>query len=366
MFRAMGVAFGLLAAWLALELILRVLPVADATLALPVDENNPVPRLQPDREFRYSKGWNFAIHTLKRTNNHGFLSDYSYSREGPRPLLAIIGDSYVEAMQVPNSEATPALLSSRVGKAGRVYGLGLSGANLPTYLAYASYASREFGVDAMVFVIIGNDYDESLLRYQATPRNHYFVEGPDGDLVQWRFDSSPTLLKQVGRRSALVRYLLINCQLGLSNLRAAFAPADAFVANTRAGADPQRLDDSRRAVDAFFRMLPESASLPQNRIAFLVDGLRPNLYSSEGVVAARGSYAQLMRDYFTAAARGRGYEVIDLQPIFQARYARDGERFEFPNDNHWNTVGHRVAAEALCASHLFQELFPSAGRACPS
>jgi hypothetical protein len=354
-----------LVAALALELILRALPVADATLALPVDEKNPVPRLQPDREFRYSKGWNFALHTLKRTNNHGFLSDYDYFRQGPRPLLAIIGDSYVEAMQVPNADALPAQMASLVGDGGRVYGLGLSGANLPTYLAYASYASRNFPVDAMVFVIIGNDYDESLLRYQATPRNHYFAEDPEGNLVLWRFDSSPSLLKRLGRSSALVRYLLINCQLSASRLRAAFAPGDAFVANTSASVDSRRLEDSRRAVDAFFRMLPESASLPPDRIAFLVDGLRPNLYSSEGMRAAHGSYPQLMRDYFMSAARGRGYAVVDLQPVFETRHGRDGSRFEFPNDNHWSAVGHRVAAAALCRSQLFQELFPAAGRACP-
>ena len=34
---------------------------------------SPVMRFQPDREFTWSKGWDFAIRTEKRSNNHGFL-----------------------------------------------------------------------------------------------------------------------------------------------------------------------------------------------------------------------------------------------------------------------------------------------------
>jgi hypothetical protein len=365
LFRLFAAALGLASLALVLELLLRLLPVADATLALPVNESNPVPRLQPERQFRFSKGWNFQILTSKRTNNYGFLSDLEYAADGPRPLVAVIGDSYVEAMQVPNAQALPGILATAVGGAGRVYGLGLSGTQLPTYLAYAAYARREFAPDGLVFTIIGNDFDESLLEYEYQPRNHYFVPGPDGELVLWRFDSSAGLAKRLARRSALIRYLLINCNLTLAGVRAALKPEGTYVANTRADLDQRRVDAARSAVDAFMRLLPGAASLSPDRIAFLVDGIRPELYSQERLQAVRGSYPELLREYFMAQARARGYEVIDLQPVFVEEYARSGRRFEFHTDNHWNDVGHRVAAQAVCRSALFSRLF--AGHvSCPA
>ena len=71
---------------------------------------SPVMRFRPDREFTWSKGWDFAILTEKRSNNHGFLNrlDHSFSSG---PLLAVIGDSYVEAAQVetrmPCTDSSP-------------------------------------------------------------------------------------------------------------------------------------------------------------------------------------------------------------------------------------------------------------------
>lgn len=41
---------------------------------------------------------------------------------------------------------------------------GTSGSTLSSYLAYAGYASKVFHPNAMAFIIIGNDFDESLLK----------------------------------------------------------------------------------------------------------------------------------------------------------------------------------------------------------
>ena len=41
-----------------------------------------------------------------------------------------------------------------------------------------------------------------------------------------------------------------------------------------------------------------------------------------------------------AAARQRGYEVVDLDPAFRADYVQHGQRFENSVDYHWNALGH--------------------------
>ena len=97
------------------------------------------------------------------------MSDYDYhpASQDESPLLAIIGDSYVEAAQVANRKSMHGLLASRFDGKGRIYGLGYSGAPLSQYLAFADFARNEFKPDAMAFVIIGNDFDESLLKYKS-------------------------------------------------------------------------------------------------------------------------------------------------------------------------------------------------------
>ena len=51
--------------------------------------------------------------------------------------------------------------------------------------------------------------------------------------------------------------------------------------------------------------------------------------------------------------RSRGYEVIDMQPIFRDHYKKYGKRFEFPTDGHWNALGHGVVFEAITDSSFF-------------
>jgi hypothetical protein len=64
-----------------------------------------------------------------------------------------------------------------------------------------------------------------------------------------------------------------------------------------------------------------------------------------------------MRAYLAAQAKARGYEVRDMQPVFIARHARDGSRFEFPTDKHWNTLGHRLVADEVRKSGAYARVF---------
>jgi hypothetical protein len=61
-----------------------------------------------------------------------------------------------------------------------------------------------------------------------------------------------------------------------------------------------------------------------------------------------------MRTYFIEEARRRGFEVQDMQDWFALRYARDHSAFQFPDDGHWNPIGHEEAANAVLGSRLWQ------------
>jgi len=344
---------GLLAPLAAAEIVLRFLPVNAGLQTRTVNDRNPVMRFAENRPFTYSVGWNFTLVNRGRTNNFGFVNDDDYDAGSRTPLLAVVGDSYVEALMVPYSETLHGRLAACAKPRGRVYSFGVSGAPLSQYLVEADFARSTFHPNAMVVVIVGNDFDESLLQYKSEPGMQYFQPGTNG-LFLTRVDYVPSTARRVLRRSAVVRYLFHN--LNVVGPWQRFRAAQ-YLGNTLATVDSARVANSRAAVDQFLRELPVRSAVEPARIVLLVDGIRPNLYTSEGLSAAEGSYVDLMRRYFVAKATEDGFEVLDLQPRFIERYRRDGVRFEFSTDQHWNGTGHEEAAAAVASSGVFSRLF---------
>ncbi len=394
LFYCLAVGIGFTATLTVLEAVLRFFPVRQAMTSLPVNADHPIFRFAPNTDFLWSRDWNFSTKVMKHSNNYGFLNDQNYVQESAHPLLAVIGDSYVEAAHVKNEQAHHGLLSRAVAGEGRVYSFGSSGSALAQYLAYAGFAKKEFHPSSMAFVVVGNDFDESLLKYKRQPGHHYFKEtsnnskfpvpatrapfktkggsrpetifrnsladGPDG-LVLTRIDHRYNFFKEMLKSSALVRYVYFNCGFRMSAITRVFMTVEndtlKYVGNTSSEAEPERLVDSKRAVTAFLDQLPERAGLSARDILLVVDGMRPHLYSEEGLANARGSYFDRMRRYFMHEARTLGYEVVDMQPRFRSAYQKEGVRFEFPTDGHWNALGHQQVADEIVLSSVFKRTF---------
>ncbi len=362
--RALSILIGLTIPLLLAEGVLRLLPVWSALASQPVTAADPVLHFAPHRDFIYSSDWKFSIVNRGRTNNFGFINPQDYDSASGPPLLAIVGDSYIEALMLPFEETLQGRLARIVGPGGRVYSFGVSGGPLSQYLAEAEFAHQKFHPDGLTIVVVGNDFDESLLRYKSAPGFHYFAETTQG-LQLTRVDYHPSLGRRLIRSFALSRYLFGNLKLGesLASLIATFhgdsAKVTDFAGNTRFRADSERVAASRRAVDQFLIEVPRRSGLPASRIQFLLDGVRPELYSDDGLRRAEASYFGQMRRYFIARAGAAGFEVIDLQPRFVEKFHREGVRFEFSTDAHWNASGHAEAAAAVVQSEVFRHLFPA-------
>ncbi len=360
---ALAVVIGITVPLALLEGLLRLLPVHNGPRTLPVNAGNPVIRYTPHRAFTFSEGWRFTIVNRGRTNNYGFVNDFDYDSAGHTPLLAVVGDSYIEAFMVPFPETLQGRLAKCVGEGNRVYSFGASGAALSDYLAYAEFARSRFHPQGLVVVIVANDFRESLIRYKSEPRFTYFEQDPvDSNRLRLvRIDYAPGLLRRLTRPFALVRYFLYN-----ANVPSLFAHLQermghptrmaVQVEDGRGDADPVLLRDSQRAVEEFLLDLPAHSGLDREHIVFVVDGMRPDLYGDPRRITL-GSYVGRMRQYFLDSARHRGFQVIDMGPRFIARYQRDGSRFEFPTDHHWNATGHEEAARAVASSTVFAKVF---------
>jgi hypothetical protein len=333
-----------------MEAAFRWLPVSKPPYILPVTAEAPVARFQPNVDYLYSKDWNFSVQTRKRSNNFGYIHQADYRPDEAAPLLMLIGDSYVEAHTIPAGQSAAELLHAAVDGRGRVYSMGLSGAPLSQYLAFAGYARATFRPDAMAFVIISNDFDESLLKYKADRRFHYFTD--HGELRRVDYEMSTS--KKILRESALLRYLMLHLE-----------PARTLAAVRRSLDKPgpealeERTTDSKKAIDYFFDQLPGKSGLDADSILFVMDAMRPAIYSPQELRQSEDAYFPRMRRYFAEQAGKRGYRVLDMQPVFMARHARDGSTFEAgPTDGHWNALGHRLVAEEVQRSELFARVFP--------
>ena len=346
--------------FLVLEGAFRLLPVSDPPAVLPVSAGQPVARLQPNVEYLYSRDWNFSVTAPKRSNNFGYIHRADYRPEQKSPLMLVIGDSFVEANVVRIGRSAAELLHERVAGRGRVYSIGLSGAPLSQYLVFADYARATFRPSAMAFCIIGNDFDESLLKYKSDHRFHYFEER-GGRLELRRVDYRLSPAKKLLRESAFLRYVMLNLSAGarIDELLQRLRGAD--LGSRYSGAVlEQRVVDSQRAVERFFELLPAASGLGPDAIVFVLDAVRPALYSPETRRQAEDGYHSRMRRYFAREAAARGYEVIDMAPAFLAWHARDGARFEAaPTDSHWNELGHRVVAGEVEKSRVFERAFGS-------
>ncbi len=369
-FALASVMVSLLVTVLFLEVALRFLPVSDGLRGMPVNDDNPVYRFAPNRTLRWSKGWNFSLVNELRTNNYGFISDIDYDPTATSPLLAVIGDSFVEAAMVPYSQTVAGLLNKSMEGHGRVYAFGASGAALSQYLAYARYVRDEFRPTGLVITIAGNDFDESLIKYRSYPGFHYFVEKEDGTLHLQRVDRSLPSWKDLVVTSTVGLYVVMNLEAGnvVDRLKQravnVFGKGRQYVGNTDATTERGRISDSKKAVEAFLSTLPAMSGLAPNKIALVLDAPRPELYVPARLREVEQSFFSIMRRYLAAGAQVKGFEVIDLEATFALDYQQRGLKFEYSNDYHWNPIGHEVVATAIQQSPIFDVIFGGGRATC--
>jgi hypothetical protein len=336
------------------EIILQFLPVNEGFKFRDVNISSPIFRAEPNNEVVHSKFWYFYQDRKIKTNNEGFRNDIDYVATQTSPMVAVIGDSYVEAVQVDYNETFFSILHNQLQPSGRCYSFGFSGAPLSQYLIWAEYAFQKFKAQNVVFSIISNDFDESLVKYKQSKGSHFYVPGPDSLHYLQRFDYRRSFLNKAVSHSALARYLYANVQI--TALPQKFTnffkdTNDSFVGNVASNVSSTRISDSQLAINLFFRDLPTRVPLPKSKVVFILDGRFYDMKEKE----INKSYFGQMRNYFLIKAASEGYRVIDLKPLFDQDYAEHKKRFDFPSDGHWNRDAHAIVADSLF-SHFKTEI----------
>jgi hypothetical protein len=332
------------------EVVLRFLPVATGLHSVAVNDAQPVFHFEPDRDFVYSRDWNLRDVVRGRVNNAGWVNEQDYARDNELPLIAVIGDSYIEAQMVPYAETLQGRLAAALKGRFRVYSFAASGATLSEFAAYAAYAVREFGAAAVVINMANYDFAGSDAAYNR-PSGMWVYDGAGDDKRLRLIPYRPGWLRGIVQRSALARYLLLNLHLDRP-LIAAHLIASLMPTGTAIAAEPDnasRFAASATIIPLFFRDFARLVDRPPGRVLFVMDGAR---YPGSPADDDTGR----LRQGFRGAAQASGYETVDLEPLFFARYRQQGAIFEIPGDPHWNGEGHAVAAEGVMSSRLIADL----------
>jgi hypothetical protein len=289
-----------------------------------------------------------------RINNEGWNSpiDYRPAKAGRR--VAVIGDSFIEALQVDIERSYPNLLAESLDEDWDVYAFGVSGAPLSQYLHMARHVVPRFSPDVLVLNLVHNDFVES---YADLPEGHAGVQwlrvanGPRGleevapqpDFSASQYNRSKQLLKL----SATVRYLYYN--LAVENIwRPAVTGAEDAPATYNANVEVASAQRHVARIAALVRYVfgKLRAEQPDLRVIVVLDGPRPGVYGEPDPATDLSFIAHIVGE----AAAVNGFEFVDLAEPMRAEFAASGVPFESRYDNHWDLRGHRfVAAQVLRA-----------------
>lgn len=288
-----------------------------------------------------AQGWNSGI------------GDYLRERRPGVARIAVVGDSFVEALQVAYGDSLAEVLARVLtagGQPAEVYRFGISGAPLSQYVYMVEREVTGYRPDWIVVNVVHNDFDESYKfvqgRYTSSFMKFRVADGKvTGELppTPWR----PRLIETL-RQIATGRFLLYRWQVRpqvLVNL-VLTRPAGIAEGSIAANVNNSRVLADRRGVEAVAdhaaARLTALASSIGARLLIVMDGDRDAIYRGQ----AESPALALNRIMAEAAERHR-IAFLDLQPLFAADWVAHHRRFNFYADGHWNKLGHSIVGHAV-------------------
>ena len=343
----------------------------------------------PNAEVRWTNGLDFW--TESRTNSIGFVDrePIGIERAAASCHVAMIGDSYVEALQVPIADKFHVRLEELAAEELRhldvtTSAFGVSGTGQINQLAYYDEFAQALRPALLVLVFVDNDFLENApilygLREGVDPDRLAEVSatrGADGTItlrpphppspesrLATMASTSPPWYSRVTDRlidmSPFARWLertnrawfradtdpeLIAWVALLSRRSPRYAALfDGWRPTTRGHIQTPFLY-ARDLPPVYEDALDFTAfALDQFRERAARDGTALVILSSHYI----GTRGDLGFDRLTALAEPRGIPVIDYNDYILRQGAEPRRDARWKHDSHWNTAGHRWAAEAL-------------------
>lgn len=336
------VLLGIVLMLVALEVVLRLLPVSTAThTGYHVDP--AILGYPPGHAWRVSTGWDLRNPQRLQANNLGFAAERDFVRN-PQ-AIALVGDSYVEASMLDARDRPAAQLERALGGTRAVYAFGGPGSSLLDYVERIRFARDRTGIQDVVVLMEAGDVRQSLC---GSGNVHSACLDPKTLAPRDERMAPPSALKQVLRESALAQYLFSQIKVDPGQLWRALTtrqvPEEESAAQPRRRAAPAR--QASPAAEAVVRRFVEQVRpLVPGRLVVAIDGRRDPAKALDARLAAE-------RAAFIDIARTAGLTVIDAEPLFAHHAASSPRSLQVgPYDGHLNAIGvglvMQAAAQAL-------------------
>lgn len=343
----------------AVELFLRATHFAGARVAWTQPDARIGWRFTPGREY-----WHFKEndHPISGAINALGWRDVERSREKQGGVLrvAVIGDSFVEALQVELDSTFCRLaereLSRRMARPVEVMNFGRSGTTTSEQLLVLESDVLPCAPDLVVLLFVpGNDIGDVSPATALDPMRPFFRELEDGSLsldtgfTQMRSFRTRCRINALKQRSALVSLAAVRYNLARQSRRMGNI-------GDLSGTMPTVLTLCTATPDSAYvhnlglnrRLLSEIAARCASSGTPLVVACGPLVYQSQQVAEWRGIDASFDPDAIEAAlanwASEEGVAFLGLQSLFRMRHAESGVNLTW---SHFNYAGHRVVAGAL-------------------
>jgi len=287
-----------------------------------------------------------------RVNNDGWLSavDYVSASERSRPLVAVFGDSFVEALMTDVSEHVDTYLSGLLTDTD-VYGFGRSGWYLEQYVATARYARERYAPDLLVVFINAGDIEKSVRETYAIPpaASLWQISNADGRFTEVAPTPQPFSADwktRLALRSAIVRYLVFNAEVRLPGM-ANQAPTEpvAQAASSAEAPDPESWRELLPAADYMVSLLCEEN--PGTPVLFVFSDHDADL---RYLTAEELKSTPPFPDALAVQAASQEHPqclCLDLRPVFSSDWAQNHRTFEAGDGRHWNGYANKLVAEAV-------------------
>ncbi len=322
---------------------------------------NGLHKLAPGQARIYRLGNEITSRVQVNSNgwNSGHASYVAHRATGGPYRVAIIGDSFVEALQVDYDRSLAEQLERLLTDEAEVYRFGISSAPLSHYLEMLRREVRRFSPDLVVIVLVHNDFDESFVFYDRNPNQSRFNRLATADSGGVREVPGRPLRKgwlHWVRRTATFRLLAVRYQLPLHKLKpflvrllpfTSEADPPVYQANINIHDLEARMAFNRIAADYVFAQLAALAREDGFGLLLVMDGDRESIYGGAASDSLYRTGALALNRLAAEVARQQGIPFIDLHPVFEEDYRLNGRRFNFRTDGHWNEYGHEVVARRL-------------------
>ncbi len=316
--------------------------------------------------FRFDPTWvasgvathgRLGLHpTTWHINKAGWNSPFDYAppSAGDKPRIAILGDSYIQAISVNVNQHVDVDLHALADQQVDVYAFGGSGWYLEQYVALSRYVGTHFAPDTYVIFIDWHDIADSLQENGVKTAYAWQIVADGSGFrelrppVHYVFGKKSRLLRQ----SAIVRYVRENLGItwGQKNAVVADVNLNPGGAAPTEPATPSPL--VRRAARWMVARLV--AEHPGRSFVFVVDTDRTRIYAGSSSPDPRPEYEALLE----AARPFPNVHFLDLQPVFLQAYEANHRKFEGFDGGHWSAYGDAVVARALYARLLQLGLVP--------